>query len=77
MKKTFLTDNELQSYINLHWILYASETFKGKLLRFFYNGVGVFKVVYDGSVIYLGSDMSKALKSFNTVEPTKREFIIK
>ena len=56
-----LDPQELQDWMENTWNLYASDNINNGMRRLWVNHVPEYKVVYDKTVLYYGTDMSEAI----------------
>ena len=71
MKKIELNSKEINDWKRDNWNLYASTSLpwrnnKTKLLRFWINGNGWFRIVFGDDVIYEGTQLTNAIASWDS-----------
>lgn len=64
--KTKLDTLDVYDWMDNHWNLYSSQVYEGKLLRFWVNCQGKYRVVYGNETLYEGSQMTHAIAAWDT-----------
>ena len=67
MKRITLRPDDIQEWMQDSWQLYASEEVDGKRLRLWINHLIEYKVVLDGEILYMGSQMTHAIAAWESV----------
>jgi len=55
-----LTIDDIERFRRETWVLYASQSYKHKLLRLYVNCIEQYRVTYGDDVLYEGTDVSAA-----------------
>jgi len=64
-QKIRLNETDINVWMHDHWNICCSQTYNEKLLRWWVNGNGIFRVAYGSEILYEGSQITHALAAWN------------
>ena len=67
MKRVILQPDDIQEWMKGTWGLCAAEAVKGKQLRLLINHLSEYMVVYNGHILYQGSEIPYVIKAWDTI----------
>lgn len=65
--KLKIVDTEVIEWLRSSWQVYASQSIRGKLARFWVNMDRDYRVTYDGEILYEGVFLSEAIRAWEKI----------